>query len=94
MLRIYSSAPVGTHLACFFRNPPALVSHLPLADLANPVQDELTAVTIQLAGIAGRLDEHEAGRQLLDAGTEQGLRSQRDALLSRQRGLVKTAARK
>jgi hypothetical protein len=88
MLRIYSSAPVSLSLACLFQSPPALVRMLPLDALANPVQDELTAVTLTLAGLGQQLDAHEAGQCLLDAGTEQGLRAQCDALLSRQRGLL------
>ena len=103
-LRVYSSQPVGTKLACALQNLAQLgqpVVELPLAQLPPPasphrqrcpLQDDLVRVTTRLVAIGDELDDHETGKCVLDAGYEQGLRSERDALLSRQRAILATQA--
>ena len=101
-IRVYSSQPVGLKLACAFQNLSLLgqpVVELPLTQLPPPespprrrctLQDDLERVTQQLVAIGDQLNDHENGKCLLDAGMEQGLRNERDALLSRQRAIQRT----
>jgi len=104
VLRVYSSQPVGLKLACAFQNLAQLgqpVLELPLAQLPPPacpprrrctLQDDLERVSLRLAEIGDQLDEHETGKCRLDAGLENGLRQERDALRTRQRGILATQA--
>jgi len=48
---------------------------------------ELERVTLQLVDIGEQLEAHQNGAKLLDAGKENGLYAQRDALQARQRGI-------
>ena len=103
-LRVYSSQPVGTKLACAFHKMEQLgqpVVELPLSQLPPPaspprrrcaLQDDLEAVTKRLVAIGDELNDHETGKCVLAAGYEQGLRADRDALLSRQRAILRTQA--
>jgi hypothetical protein len=103
-LRVYSSQPVGLRLACAFQNMSQLgqpVVELPLTQLPPPespprrrctLQDDLERVSVQLVTIGDQLNDHENGKCRLEAGLEQGLRAERDALLSRQRAILRTQA--
>jgi len=99
-LHVYSSAPVTTSLACIFQHlsrlgmpvvvqpleamPPALV---PSRSWLRMRREERDALCQLLANIGLKLDRHEEGLLRLDAGEEQGLRAERDALQSRLRGV-------
>lgn len=48
---------------------------------------ELEDVTLQLVDIGEKLEAHQNGSHRLDAGEENGLYAQRDALQARQRGI-------
>lgn len=97
-LRVYSSQPVGLKLACaFLALGSQAVVELPLSALPAPASpprrrdtlaDDLARVSLRLAEIGDQLNDHEHGRCRLEVGLEQGLRSERDTLQSRQRGLV------
>ena len=99
---VYSSAPLGTQLACAFQNLSRLglrVVVQPLSALpATPhpgrrrsaLRDELLAVSQRLATIGERLTQGENLPGWLDAGTENGLRAERDSLQSRQRAIQQT----
>lgn len=99
-LRVYSSQPVGLKLACAFQNLAQLgqpVVELPLTQLPAPASpprrrctqaDDLERVSQRLAQIGDQLNNHENGKCRLDAGLEQGLRFEREALRNRQRGLA------
>lgn len=51
------------------------------------LSSELEDVTLQLVDIGEQLEAHQNGSHLLDAGEENGLYAQRDALQARQRGI-------
>ena len=103
-LRVYSSQPVGLKLACAFQNLAQLgqlVVELPLALLPPPaspprrrctLQDDLERVSVRLAEIGDQLGEHETGKCRLDAGLENGLKHERDALRARQQDILATQA--
>ena len=103
-LRVYSSQPVGLKLACAFQSLAQLgqpVVELPLSQLPPPacpprrrctLQDDLERVTVRLAEIGDQLHDHETGKCPLDAGLENGLKYERDALRSCQRGILATQA--
>jgi hypothetical protein len=103
-IRVYSSQPVGLKLACAFKSIALLgqpVVELPLAQLPPPaspprrrctLQDDLVRVTTRLVEIGDQLNDHETYKCRLDAGLEQGLRHERDTLLSRQRAILRTQA--
>jgi hypothetical protein len=84
LVNVYCSAPISdSRLACAFlsltRQGVQLVER-PLSELGLPApRRELL-----------QLSAHEAGQVLLDAGSENGLRAERDALQSRQRALQAT----
>jgi len=97
---VYSSAPETTQLACAFQNVRraghALVVR-PLSARPAPtltrkqrlrLEDERNAVSQRLVEIGDQLNDHENGKCRLDAGLEQGLRFEREALRNRQRGLA------
>lgn len=101
-LHVYSSVPLSNaKLACVFLNLKAQgmqVVHRPLAELPaagsvprprslSLLEEELYAVSLRLVGIGDQLNDHETGRCRLDAGVEQGLRFDREALQRRQLGL-------
>lgn len=98
-LTVYSSRPESTQLACAYLGIEKLgirVVLRPLTDLATGPQPrrrlaslraELEQVTLELVEIGERLEAHQNGLRRLDAGEENGLYAQRDALQSRQRGI-------
>ena len=99
LLHVYSSQPVGLKLACVFQSLALSgepVVELPLSALPPPaspprrrctLHDDLLRVSLRLAEIGDQLNDHENGKCRLSAGLENGLRAERDALASRQRGL-------
>jgi hypothetical protein len=100
MLLVYSSLPDNAQLGSAFigvRRAGLSVEVLPLSmmpatstgrkDLLR-LRDQRNEVTQLLANIGLKLDMIESGTLLPDAGEEQGLRADRDALHARQRGLV------
>jgi hypothetical protein len=95
LVNVYCSAPISdSRLACAFlsltRQGVQLVER-PLSELGLPApRRELLQVSQRLAAIGEQLSAHEAGQVLLDAGSENGLRAERDALQSRQRALQAT----
>jgi hypothetical protein len=99
-IRVYSSQPVGVKLACAFL---ALGSQglleLPLSALPAPASpprrrcplaDDLVRVSLRLVEIGDQLNASEHGWCRLEAGLENGLRAERDALQSRQRAIQAT----
>ncbi|MGI4873395.1 MAG: hypothetical protein ACRYFX_19730 [Janthinobacterium lividum] len=99
-VNVYSSAPASTQLACAFQNLERLgmqvilrpLQELPTAPQPRPrslsvLEDELLGITQHLVLVAEQLNEHEQGRHRLDAGLEQGLRFDRDALQTRQKAI-------
>ena len=102
-LTIYSSRPENTQLACAYLGIETLgiqvvlrpLSALQQAVAAEPhprrrlasLRAELEQVTLQLVEIGEVLEAHQNGYRRLDAGEENGLYAQRDALQARQRGI-------
>jgi|GEM_PF-1918455 len=98
-LTVYSSAPLTTQLACAFQGIKRLgvqVVLRPLADVPSSpaprrrrsaLLAERTSLHIRLAAIGDALNQFETGLRGPDAGQEQGLKAERDSLLSRVRGL-------
>lgn len=100
MIFVYSSLPETAQLGSAFigaRRAGLGVEVLPLSmmpatstgrkDLLR-LRNERNEVTQLLANIGLKLDMIESGTLRPDAGEEQGLRADRDALHARQRGLV------
>jgi hypothetical protein len=100
---VYSSEPSATKIAAAFFNLKKLgipVVLRPLQELEQAVaagpqprrrlvslRAELEGITLQLVEIGERLEAHQNGAYLLDAGEENGLYAQRDALQARKRGI-------
>lgn len=100
---VYSSEPSATKIAAAFFNLEKAGIPLvlrPLRELEQTVATapcplrrlsslrvELEQVTLQLVDIGEKLEAHQNGSQRLDAGEENGLYAQRDALQARQRGI-------
>ncbi|MGI4760564.1 MAG: hypothetical protein ACRYF0_07660 [Janthinobacterium lividum] len=99
-IRVYSSQPVGQKLACaFLALRGERVVELPLAALPAPARpprrrctlpDDLVRVSLRLVEIGDQLNASEHGWCRLEAGLENGLRAERDALQSRQRAIQAT----
>ncbi|MGI4870658.1 MAG: hypothetical protein ACRYFX_05700 [Janthinobacterium lividum] len=97
---VYSSAPASPQLASAFqslRNRGIEVVLKPVSALvcrphavAQPAASELLDVSLRLAAIGEQLTHHEQGTHRLDAGTENGLRAERDSLQTRQKALQAT----
>ena len=96
-LNVYSSAPLSKQLAVAMLGLERIglqVQLRPLAELPTPsgyrkasLRAELLQLTVRLATIGDALTAHEDGAHRLSAGDEQGLRSERDDLVSRKRGI-------
>jgi hypothetical protein len=99
-VNVYSSLPESAQLACAFsgmRRAGLGIVVLPIAQMPAAstgrkdllrLRNERNEVTQLLANIGLKLDMIESGTLRPDAGEEQGLRAERDALHARQRGLV------
>lgn len=96
-INLYSSAPLSTPLALAVLGLAATgfrVEQRPLADLpAGPgvrrasLRAELQRICVDLAFIGERFNAHDEGIRRLDAGEEEGLKFDRDMLLTRKRSL-------
>lgn len=102
-LNVYSSAPVSPAQAVAFlglgrqkiqvvvRPLSEVPAALPPAQRPRSLSllyDELEEVTVKLALLGDQLNEHEMGRCRLDAGVEQGLIFDREALKNRQKAIL------
>lgn len=96
-LTVYAVAPLSTPLAQALLGLGRIglqVQLRPLAELPTPrsrrqasLRVELLQLSLRLATIGEALTAHEDGVHRLAAGDEQGLRQERDDLLSRKRGV-------
>lgn len=100
---VYSSEPASFKMAVAFFNLQRLgipVVVRPLHELEQAVatgprprrrlsslRAELEEIMLQLIALGEQLEAHQNGARRLDAGEENGLYAQRDALQARQRGI-------
>jgi hypothetical protein len=99
-VNVYSSLPESAQLACAFsgmRRAGLGIVVRPIAQMPATstgrkdllrLRDQRNEVAQLLANIGLKLDLFETGHLVPDAGEEPGLRTERDALQARQRGLV------
>jgi hypothetical protein len=96
-LNVYSSAPLSTSLAVAMLGLEGLglevqllpIEALPTSSGRRPasLRFEWVQLSQRLATIGDALTAHENGALRLAAGDEQGLRAERDDLVSRKRGI-------